>query len=60
MTFQFRMIARAAMAMALAVGAMSASTAALALEAGDWLIRVRAIGIEPTGDSNGIAPDLLT
>ena len=46
--------------MALAVGAMSASTAALALEAGDWLIRVRAIGIEPTGDSNGIAPDLLT
>jgi len=32
---------------------------AAALEAGDWLIRVRAIGVLPTDDSGGIKPDLL-
>lgn len=33
---------------------------AAALEQGDWLVRLRAIGVFPTDDSGGISPDLLT
>ncbi len=31
-----------------------------ALDKGDWLVRLRGIGIIPTAESGGIAPDLLT
>jgi outer membrane protein len=32
----------------------------LALDKGDWLVRLRGIGIVPTDESGGISPDLLT
>lgn len=35
-------------------------TDSYALEEGDWLVRLRGIGILPTDESGGIAPDLLT
>lgn len=35
-----------------------ASTPALALDQGDWLVRLRGIGVMPTSDSDGISPDL--
>jgi outer membrane protein len=38
----------------------TAAAPALALEQGDWLVRLRAIGVLPTDESDGIAPDLLT
>lgn len=38
----------------------TAATPSLAVEQGDWLVRVRAIGVLPTDDSGGISPDLLT
>ena len=31
----------------------------LALDQGDWLVRLRGIGVIPTDEGNGIAPDLL-
>ncbi len=40
-------------------GAMDASPA-LALEAGDILVRLRGIGVIPTAESNGIQSDLTT
>jgi len=40
-------------------GALGISPA-LALEAGDILVRVRGIGVLPTADSDGISPDLTT
>ncbi len=39
---------------------LSAVPPASALEKGDWLLRVRAIGISPTDESGGISPDLTT
>lgn len=45
-----------------AAGALAAlslsATPALALDQGDWLVRVRGIGVMPTSDSDGITPDL--
>lgn len=35
-----------------------ASTPALAVDQGDWLVRLRGIGVMPTSDSDGISPDL--
>ncbi len=32
----------------------------LALDKGDWLVRLRGIGVIPTDESGGISPDLLT
>jgi len=32
----------------------------IALDKGDWLVRLRGIGVIPTDESGGIAPDLLT
>lgn len=39
---------------------LSTVVPASALEKGDWLLRVRAIGISPTDESGGISPDLTT
>jgi len=50
-----RQIGFAAMFAILTIG----TTPALALEQGDWLVRLRGIGVFPTDDSGGIAPDLL-
>lgn len=50
-----RRLAAAGMLVALA----GASTPALAVDQGDWLVRVRGIGVLPTSDSGGISPDLL-
>ena len=36
-----------------------AASPALAADQGDWLVRVRGIGVMPTSDSGGISPDLL-
>jgi outer membrane protein len=36
------------------------NSAAFAVEKGDWLLRLRGIGIVPTDDSSSITPDLLT
>lgn len=41
-----------------AVATLAAPVAAL--EQGDWLVRLRGIGVFPTDDSGGISPDLLT
>ena len=37
-----------------------AATPALALDQGDWLVRLRGIGVLPTAKSDGISPDLTT
>ncbi|MGE0747103.1 MAG: OmpW family protein [Rhodospirillales bacterium] len=42
------------------LGAAAVPTPSLALDAGDILVRVRGIGVLPTGSSGGIAPDLPT
>lgn len=51
-----RRLGQAGMLAALCLSA----TPALALEQGDWLVRLRAIGVIPTDDSGGISPDLPT
>lgn len=48
-----------ALGFSLAAAVASAAPAAAA-EAGDWLVRLRAIGVVPTDESNGISPDLTT
>jgi outer membrane protein len=40
--------------------ATALATPAMAAEAGDWLVRARAIGVVPTSESDGITPDLTT
>lgn len=40
--------------------AMALAAPALAAEAGDWLVRARAIGVLPTDESDGITPGLTT
>jgi outer membrane protein len=47
-------------AAALAVGLAAGVQPASALDQGDWLVRLRAIGVLPTGESDGIEPDLMT
>jgi outer membrane protein len=37
---------------------MALAAPAMAAEAGDWLVRMRAIGVLPTDESDGITPDL--
>jgi len=39
---------------------ISTATPAFALEQGDWLVRLRGIGVFPTDQSGGISPDLPT
>ena len=46
---------RAAFAAALFAASLFSSTA-FALEAGDWLVRFRGIGVFPTDDSSGVTP----
>lgn len=52
-----RLARRLGAAAVLAALSLSA-TPALALDQGDWLVRVRGIGVMPTSDSGGISPDL--
>lgn len=45
---------------ALAAILITTATPAFALEQGDWLVRLRGIGVFPTDQSGGISPDLPT
>jgi outer membrane protein len=47
-------------ASAFLLATISAVIPANALEKGDWLLRLRAIGVSPTDESGGISPDLTT
>ncbi|MEQ8815945.1 MAG: OmpW family outer membrane protein [Thalassobaculum sp.] len=50
-------VRRLGLAASLAAFALT-TTPALAVDQGDWLVRLRGIGVMPTSDSGGISPDL--
>ncbi len=57
MTKRFTRMTPAAVLIA---GLLLISNIAQAVEAGDWLLRLRGIGVFPTSDGSGISPDLPT